>query len=81
MEQQNNKENTTEKKQKKSKKRMLLVVAFIILVIIFMFIKLRGDYLNILEIGENYIDIFNKNLQYTYGVMLVNFIIDKGFIE
>ena len=75
MEQQNNKENTTEKKQKKSKKRILLVVAYIILVIIFMFIKLRGDYLNILEIGENYIDIFNKNLQYTYGVMLVNFII------
>ena len=75
MEQQNNKENTTEKKQTKSKKRMILVVAFIILVIIFMFIKLRGDYLNILEIGENYVDIFNKNIQYSYSVMLINFII------
>ena len=75
MDEQNNKNNTTEKKQTKSKKRMILVVAFIILVIIFMFIKLRGDYLNILEIGENYIDIFNKNIQYSYSVMLINFII------
>ena len=75
MEEQNNKNNTTEKKQTKSKKRMILVVAFIILVIIFMFIKLRGDYLNILEIGENYVDIFNKNIQYSYSVMLINFII------
>lgn len=75
MNEQNNKNSTTEKKQTKSKKRMILVVAFIILVIIFMFIKLRGDYLNILEIGENYIDIFNKNIQYSYSVMLINFII------
>ena len=75
MDEQNNKNSTTEKKQTKSKKRMILVVAFIILVIIFMFIKLRGDYLNILEIGENYIDIFNKNIQYSYSVMLINFII------
>ena len=75
MDEQNNKNNTTEKKQTKSKKRMILVVAFIILVIIFMFIKLRGDYLNILEIGENYVDIFNKNIQYSYSVMLINFII------
>ena len=75
MDEQNNKNNTTEKKQTKSKKRMILVVAFIILVIIFMFIKLRGDYLNILEIGENYVDIFNKNIQYSYSVILINFII------
>ena len=75
MDEQNNKNNTTEKKQTKSKKRMILVVAFIILVIIFMFIKLRGDYLNILEIGENYVDIFNKNIQYRYSIMLINFII------
>lgn len=67
--------NKTKEKKPSSKKRVFLVIAFLILVLAFMGIKLRGDYLNIQEIGENYLDIFQRNLQYSNLVLVVNFII------
>ena len=57
------------------KKRVILVLIFLVLVSIFMFVKLRGEYLNILAIGENYIDAFTQTIKYQYLVMGANFII------
>lgn len=57
------------------KRRVMLVLMFIILVSIFMFVKLRGEYLNILSIGENYVDVFNQTIKYQYMVIGINFII------
>lgn len=71
-------ETKNEVKQKKKinlKSRVILVLVFIILVAIFMFVNLRGEYLNILEAGENYIDVFMQNIKYQYMVMGINFVI------
>ena len=56
------------------KARVILVLVFIALVVIFLFVNLRGKYLNILEIGQNYINVFWQNIEYQYKVMGVNFI-------
>ena len=66
---------TTKGKTKKSKKRMLLVLLFIVVVAIYMLITLRGEYLNILEIGQDYVDVFKQNLTYRSLVMAINFCI------
>ena len=52
-------------KQKKSKARMYIVLLFILLVAIVGYIIYRGEYLEILEIGENYLSIFWQNVNYT----------------
>ena len=57
------------------KKRVILVLIFLVLVSIFMFVKLRGEYLNILAIGQNYIDAFTQTIKYQYLVMGANFIV------
>lgn len=66
-------ENKKVEVQKKSKKRMLLVLAFLVIYLIYCYITFRGDYLAILEIGEQYTDIFTKNLYYKVICNLVNF--------
>lgn len=57
------------------KKRVILVLIFLVLISIFMFVKLRGEYLNILAIGDNYIDAFTQTIKYQYLVMGANFIL------
>ncbi len=66
---------TTKEKPKKSKKRMLLVLLFVALVAIYMGISLRGEYLNIIEVGQEYADVFKQNLYYRSIVMAINFAI------
>ncbi|MFQ7076325.1 MAG: UPF0182 family protein, partial [Clostridia bacterium] len=39
------------------------------------YIELRGSYLEYLELGQNYTNIFYTNLTYRYGIMAVNFVI------
>lgn len=71
-------ETKNEVKQEKKinlKARVILVLVFILLVSIFMFVNLRGEYLDILEAGENYIDVFTQNIKYQYMVMGINFVI------
>ena len=63
---------TVQKKKINYKKRVILVLIFIVLVSIFMFVKLRGEYLNILSIGENYIDVFTQTIKYQYMVFGIN---------
>lgn len=66
---------TKQEKKVNYKRRVILVLAFIVLVSIFMFVKLRGEYLNILSIGQNYIDVFNQTIKYQYMVTGINFVV------
>ena len=54
---------------------MLLVLLFLALVVIIGYIGLRGEYLELLEIGENYTSVFWQNLTYKATTFGVNFII------
>ena len=72
-----NKDNKTEEneKTKKSKIRRRIVIAVFILALIIAYIIERGDYLEIKEIGENYISIFWQNMQYISITAIVNFLV------
>ena len=67
--------NTEEKPKKKSKVRMILVIAFIILFAITTYIQARGSYLEYLELGENYVQVFWTNIIYRYALMAINFVV------
>ncbi len=60
-------------KKLKNKKRIILVVTFLILFAIYAAINLRGQYLKTLEIGQEYVSVFEQNIKYKVGVILVNF--------
>lgn len=62
-------------KKKKNKTRMILVLLFLLLFAGISYIELRGSYLEYLELGQNYTNIFYINLTYRYGIMAVNFVI------
>lgn len=62
-------------KRKKSKTRIILVLLFLLLFAGISYIELRGSYLEYLELGQNYTNIFYTNLTYRYGIMAVNFVI------
>ena len=62
-------------KKKNSKVRMIMVIAFILLFAGISYIQLRGSYLEYLELGEKYTNIFYTNLSYRYGIMAINFVI------
>ena len=57
----------------KSKKRAILVITFLIILAIYIAVTLRGEYLQTLEIGEQYVEAFKQNIKYKIGVALVNF--------
>ncbi len=59
--------------QKKSKKRMLLVLIFLAIYLLYCYITLRGNYLAVLEIGEQYTDVFTKNVYYKIICSFANF--------
>ena len=60
------------KKNKKIKKRTILVLALLILFIISSIISLRAEYLNIIEIGEQYESVFYQKIQNKYIVFGVS---------
>ena len=69
-------ENKKEVVQKKnSKTRMILVIIFLLLFLLVSYISLRGSYLEYLELGEKYTNIFYTNLSYKYGIMAINFVV------
>ena len=57
----------------KNKKRVVLVIAFLILFAIYVAVNVRGEYLQTLEIGEQYVEVFKQNLKYKVSVIVVNF--------
>ena len=74
---QENENNTKkpEKTKKKSKIRMILVILFILIFAITSYIQIRGSYLEYLELGENYLNVFYTNIIYRYALMAINFVI------
>ena len=65
----------TKPKGKKSKIRMFAVILFILIFSAVSYIQLRGSYLEYLELGQNYIDVFRTNLMYKYTIMAINFVV------
>lgn len=62
----------------KLKRNLVLVVLAITLLITY--IIQRGEYLEIKEIGENYISIFWQNFKYTTITAIINFIFIFGLM-
>ena len=60
---------------KKSKGRMYIVLLFILIVVIVGYVIYRGEYLEILEMGEEYISIFWQNVNYTAITFGINFFV------
>ena len=71
----NTKETGMRNKKEKSKTRKWLVILFLILYALINYIQLRGSYLEYMELGEQYINVFKTNLIYRYSIMAVNFVI------
>lgn len=65
----------TKDENPKSKIRMVLVILFILVFLGVSYVQLRGSYLEYLELGQSYIDIFNTNLIYRYSIMAVIFVL------
>ena len=64
-----------EEKAKKSKNRMYIVLLFLLLTAMLGYIFFRGEYLETLEIGEQYVSIFWQNLNYSAITFAINFIL------
>jgi len=74
-----NKENKTEEnttlKKHKYKLRTIIVLAAILLFALGLGIAYRANYVEMLEIGENYANVFTKNLKYKLIIGGANFIV------
>lgn len=66
---------TQVEKPKKKKNRMYLVLLFLLLTALVMYVIYRGNYLEILELGENYLPIFWRNIAYTSITFITNFLV------
>ncbi len=62
-------------KKKKYKMRRNIVVLFIILLSLIVSILLRASYLEYLELGEKYLNVFKTNLIYQVILICINFIV------
>lgn len=62
------------KSKKKSAKRRTIVVLFSIVFIMIAYIMYRGNYLEYLEIGKNYIGAFTDQIKYRAITIIVSFI-------
>lgn len=71
----NTKETRNRVKKSSNRTRMFLVILFLLIFSAISYVSLRGSYLEYLEIGENYTNIFYTNIIYKYGIMGINFIL------
>lgn len=73
------KEKPNEKEQnvktKKGKVKIILVLIAIVIFAIVSYISYRAEFLEISEIGEEYVGIFNQNNMYLRYIALINFIV------
>lgn len=63
-----------ENKKKKNKLRMSIVLLFLLIFTVVSYIQLRGSYLEYIELGQEYSQIFFTNLLYRYIIMGINFV-------
>lgn len=61
--------------KKKVRKRVIFVTLFIIAFIIYSYINIRGEYLQILGIGDKYVEIFKHNLMQKIYVFIIGFVL------
>lgn len=65
-----------ERKNNKFKNiKTILVIVFALLFVFYMYASYRADYLQTLEIGEEYISVFNRNIEYKLKLFGVSFIV------
>ena len=57
----------------KNKKRLFAVLGVLLLAIIVAYILFRGSYLEMLEVGENYIEVYWQNIKYMALTFITNF--------
>ena len=69
-------ENDNNKISKKSKirNRTIIVLIALVLFVIGLGIAYRSNYVEMQEIGENYVDVFSENLKYKFVIGISNFI-------
>lgn len=76
MEKQNKIANTKENSNNQPKKaRKWIVLAFLLLAIIVLYVIYRGEYLETLELGKQYLSIFWTNLTYRFATFGITFIL------
>ena len=56
------------------KMRAIIVILFIAIYILATYISLRGEYLEYLELGEQYVEKFWVNIKYKYSIMGISFV-------
>ena len=62
-------------KKKLNKIKNILVIAFITIYLICTYFTLRGEYLECLELGEQYVQNFWTNIKYKYSIMGISFVV------
>ena len=72
-EQENNVQKSVPKKKRKLRTKLVLI--FLVLAIIVGYIAFRGSYLETLEIGEKYINVYWNNVKYKTATFAVEFIV------
>ena len=70
----NDVKNQTDTKKRNIRLRIIIVILFLIIFALISYIQLRGEYLEYLELGKQYTNIFKTNQIYRYGFMIGNFI-------
>ncbi len=66
-------EQNRETKKKRFKTRTKLVFIAIVICAIALLVMGRANYIKMMEIGENYLDVFAKNMKYKLYIGLINF--------
>ena len=61
--------------EKKVKKRVIFVILFILISAIYLYINIRGEYLQIIGIGKQYAEIFKTNLKMKLRLFVSAFLI------
>ena len=69
----NNELKNTEKKTKKT--RRWIVLMFLVIAVIVTYTIYRGEYLETLELGEQYLSVFWQNLIYEFATFGISFVI------
>lgn len=62
-------------KTKKGKKRKWIVLSFLLIAVIVLYVIYRGEYLETLELGEQYLSVFWQNLTYSFTTFGITFIL------
>lgn len=72
-EEKNQTKQVTEKRSGKTRKRTIIVLVVLLIALIATYVYIRGSYLEVKEIGENYLVSFWQNITYTAITFVINF--------